>query len=215
MPLGNPNLLGQIVSQQNLLMAETMLTMLTLLSQLMSNGTLPNLLSAQSGGAIQGLGGASPVGGGGRAGGTFSGSKVNTPTVPGGPKVQKFIDVAMAQQGDPYVFGATGPDKFDCSGLVYYSLKQAGANVPRLTAEGYRQRYKSSMVDKSELRPGDLVFYWSPNSRGIPQGHATHIEIYIGNGQTMGTDNPSEGARVEPVNWKTFIGAARPTELYQ
>ncbi len=57
------------------------------------------------------------------------------------------------------------------------------------------------------------MFFWSPNDRGIPKGQASHIEIYLGNGMTMGTDNPKEGAKIEPINWSTFIGGARVPEL--
>lgn len=131
----------------------------------------------------------------------------------GGPRVQRLIDAALSKQGTPYVFGAAGPDKFDCSGLVSWALKQAGSDVPRLTAEGLRKHYAGASVSRNELQPGDLVFFWSPNDRGIPRGQATHVEIYLGNGQTMGTDSAKEGARVEPINWDTFIGGARPPEL--
>ncbi len=129
-------------------------------------------------------------------------------------RVQKFINVAKAQTGDPYVFGAEGPNAFDCSGLIYYALRQAGVDVPRLTAAGYQQKYAGSKVGRSELKPGDLVFYWYPNDRGIRSGKASHIEIYLGNGMTMGTDNPREGARVEPIDWDHFIGGARVLQLY-
>lgn len=125
------------------------------------------------------------------------------------PATQRFINIAKAQIGSPYVFGAEGPNAFDCSGLIYYALKKAGVDAPRLTAEGYRQHYASSKVDRAHLKPGDLVFYYYPNTRGIGPGHASHIEIYLGHGMTMGTDNPSEGARVEPIDWNAFIGGAR------
>lgn len=120
----------------------------------------------------------------------------------------------MAQEGKPYVFGAEGPEEFDCSGLVWYSLDQAGVQLPRLTAEGDRRRYHDFPVEKSDLQPGDLLFYWSPNSSGIPRGQATHVEIYAGFGMAMGTDNEKEGARLEPVSWNTFIGAERVPDLY-
>lgn len=129
-------------------------------------------------------------------------------------RAQTLIDKAKSHQGAPYVFGAAGPNKFDCSGLVYYSLNEAGVKVPRLTAEGYRRKYSDTAIkDRSQLKPGDLVFFHSANTRGIPAGQATHIEIYLGNGMTMGTDSPKEGARVEPINWNTFIGGARVPEL--
>ena len=61
--------------------------------------------------------------------------------------------------------------------------------------------------------PGTCSFT-GPNDRGIPKGQATHVEIYTGFGYAMGTDNEKEGARLEPVNWKTFIGAERVPDLY-
>lgn len=180
------------------------------------------------GGGLAGLGlgglggGTGGVGGGGGGGGTATaggGGAVDqsSPNLPSGAtdRVQRFIDVAKAQQGDPYVFGATGPDKFDCSGLVYYALKQAGFNHQRQTARGYQQMFSGSKVSRQDLKPGDLIFFWSPNTRGIPPGQASHVEIYLGNGMSMGTDNPSEGARIEPVNWGTFIGGARVPQLYR
>jgi len=184
-------------------------------------GLLANLMTQQggtglAGGGLSGLsslsGGGSSSGGG--AAGALGGVSPNLPTGESAG-VQKLLQAATAQQGKPYVFGAAGPDKFDCSGLVSYALKQAGSNVPRLTAAGYQEHYKDSRVDRNNLKPGDLLFFWSPNDRGIPQGKATHVEIYLGNGMSMGTDSAKEGARIEPVNWSTFIGGARPTELYK
>ena len=130
-------------------------------------------------------------------------------------RVQKFIDKAKSHQGDPYVFGAESNGRYDCSGLVYASLKEAGINVPRLTAKGYQKMFSDSAVSREQLKPGDLVFFHTPNNRGIPAGKATHIEIYLGNGMTMGTDNPAEGARIERIDWKNFIGGARVPQLYR
>lgn len=129
-------------------------------------------------------------------------------------KVQKFIDVAVAQSGKPYVFGAEGPNAFDCSGLIDFALKKAGINGSRTTAAGYQARYAGSRVSNRELKPGDLLFIWYPNSRGIPKGKASHIEIYLGNGRSMGTDNPREGARVEPVDWAHVVNMSRVPGLY-
>lgn len=124
-------------------------------------------------------------------------------------RTKAFIDAALAQRGKPYVFGAEGPNAFDCSGLIHWALKKAGVNAPRLTADGYMDLYRNNRVSRENLKPGDLVFLWYPNTRGIAPGNASHIEIYLGNGKTMGTDNPSEGARVENIDWSAFIGGAR------
>jgi cell wall-associated NlpC family hydrolase len=169
-----------------------------------------------------GSGSASPVSSGsngnssaGSVAPASSGSSINTPNGGETPAVKNFIDIACKQQGAPYVFGASGNGKYDCSGLVHYALNQAGVKGQRLTARGYQDKYKDSQVSKENLKPGDLVFFWSPNDRGIPKGKASHIEIYLGNGMTMGTDNPKEGAKIEPINWSTFIGGARVPELYK
>ncbi len=160
------------------------------------------------------LGGPSNPGGGSgvnpfsMGGGAFA---PKTPRV--SSRTQDFINKAKAKQGSPYVFGAAGNGRYDCSGLVYASLNEAGVKVPRLTARGYQDKYKNHQVRKEDLKPGDLVFFHSKNDRGIPAGKATHIEIYLGNGMTMGTDNPGEGAKIEPINWGTFIGGARVPEL--
>ncbi|MFZ5439776.1 MAG: C40 family peptidase [Myxococcota bacterium] len=140
-----------------------------------------------------------------------------TPAPTGGvpAKVQRFIDVAVAQTGKPYVFGAEGPSSFDCSGLINYALRQAGVNDGRTTAAGYQARFASSRVSKDQLKPGDLLFIWYPNSRGIPKGTASHIEIYLGNGRSMGTDNPREGARAEPVDWAHVVNMSRVPALYR
>lgn len=136
-----------------------------------------------------------------------------TPPATGGGsasgRTQRFLDAATAQVGKPYVFGAEGPRAFDCSGLIHYALRQAGVSDSRTTAAGYQARFAGSRVSREQLKPGDLVFLWYPNTRGIPRGKASHIEIYLGNGRTMGTDNPREGARIEPMDWSAFIGGAR------
>lgn len=147
----------------------------------------------------------------------FSSAPVSTPGSSGGAtaKVRRFIDTAVAQTGKPYVFGAEGPRAFDCSGLINYALRQAGVNDSRTTAAGYQARFAGSRVSRSELKPGDLLFIWYPNSRGIPRGTASHIEIYLGNGRSMGTDNPREGARPEPIDWSAVVNASRVPALYR
>jgi len=183
------------------------------------------------GGGCPGCGGGSPLGnflgspggaghgfgpGGATAGANpTAGGSYLPPSADGSTNssTQNFINKALEKRGAPYVFGAAGNGKYDCSGLVHAALNEAGVKGPRLTARGYQAKYKNSMVRKEDLKPGDLVFFHSKNDRGIPSGQATHIEIYLGNGMTMGTDSPKEGARVEPINWDTFIGGARVPEL--
>ena len=187
---------------------QLLLGMMSLLLGLMSNrsggsGSSP-FASLSGGGGAEAVSGASSTG--------STASTGDSPKV-ANPKVQKLMDSALSKQGAPYVFGAAGPDKFDCSGLVSWALGQAGSNVGHMNARGLQAHYKNNKVSKEELQPGDLVFFWSPNDRGIPPGQASHVEIYLGNGMTMGTDSAKEGAKKEPINWSTFIGGARPPEL--
>lgn len=240
-PMGGMNPMGQMGgmdpmmamnSQMMNMFTLSMMAMMTQLMGMLMGGTGLSATPGQFGG---GAGGGSPLdsflggggGGGGSVGGGGGGGGTATAPVGNGasigptdgsttPKTQKFIDLALSKQGTPYVFGAAGPDKFDCSGLVSWALKQAGVSGGRTTARGLQERYKSTAITRKEdLRPGDLVFFWSPNTRGIPKGKASHVEIYLGNGKTMGTDSPKEGAKVEPINWDTFIGGARVPELQQ
>ena len=82
------------------------------------------------------------------------------------------------------------------------------AKVGRMSAEGYRSHYKGAEVSKDQLKPGDLVFF-------SDTGHApaSHIEIYIGNGQTMGAHTESMPNGKAKLNTKRLIMAARPPEL--
>jgi cell wall-associated NlpC family hydrolase len=93
--------------------------------------------------------------------------------VGGSAAARTAVDTAMAQIGDPYVWGAAGPDAFDCSGLVQYAYAAAGIRLP------HSSRMQSTMgapVSRDALQPGDLVFFYSPVS---------HVGIYIGDGQMV------------------------------
>ncbi len=115
------------------------------------------------------------------------------------PNSRAAAAVAYAYQklGSPYVWGATGPDAFDCSGLTQAAYRAAGVSLPRTT---YAQIDTGRRVARSELLPGDLVFFYS----GI-----SHVGIYIGKGQMIHAPNPSAPVRVAPVDQMPFAGAAR------
>lgn len=218
-PMGSP-----MMGMQMLLMMQMMEMMQMLLGMLMGGGYPMSQMPGFGGGGMSPMGG-SPLGsflGGGGGGGGAAPQALASPAASGpalpndgsvSPQAKNFMDIAKAQTGKPYVFGAQGPSAFDCSGLVHYALNKAGVKGGRLTARGYQAKYAKQAVNREQLKPGDLVFFHSKNDRGIPAGKATHIEIYLGNGMTMGTDSPKEGARVEPINWNTFIGGARVPEL--
>lgn len=115
------------------------------------------------------------------------------------PNARAAQAVAYARQklGSPYVWGATGPDAFDCSGLVLAAYRSAGVSLPRTT---YAQIDAGRRISRSELLPGDLVFFYS----GI-----SHVGLYIGNGQMIHAPNPSAPVRVAPVDQMPFAGATR------
>ncbi|MGW3914106.1 NlpC/P60 family protein [Streptomyces sp. NPDC005070] len=107
------------------------------------------------------------------------------------------VAYAYAKLGSPYVWGATGPNAFDCSGLAQAAYRSAGVSLPRTT---YSQINAGRRVTLSELQPGDLVFFYA----GI-----THVGIYIGNGQMIHAPNPSAPVRVAPISEMPFAGATR------
>jgi hypothetical protein len=93
-------------------------------------------------------------------------------------RIRAFLDVALQQQGKPYVWSNEGPDSFDCSGYVWYCLRQVGYSVGRTTANSYSQKAEWPYVPRDQLQPGDLMFYHSDTRPGI----IGHIGIYLGNG---------------------------------
>ncbi len=107
------------------------------------------------------------------------------------------VSYAYSKIGSPYVWGATGPNAFDCSGLTLAAYRAAGVSLPRTT---YSQINAGPRIARSELRPGDLVFFYS----GI-----SHVGIYIGNGQMIHAPNPSAPVRVAPLDEMPYAGATR------
>nr|WP_281352525.1 NlpC/P60 family protein [Phytoactinopolyspora alkaliphila] len=104
----------------------------------------------------------------------------------------------MAQRGEPYQWGGSGPNSWDCSGLTMMAWRQAGVSLPRSSGS---QIGVGTRVSRSQLQPGDLVFYYSPIS---------HVAIYIGNGQIVHATKPGDVVKVSPVDQMPFAGASRP-----
>ncbi|CAM5498122.1 hypothetical protein SPURM210S_06316 [Streptomyces purpurascens] len=107
------------------------------------------------------------------------------------------VSYAYQKLGSPYVWGATGPNAFDCSGLVQAAYRSAGVSLPRTT---YSQIAAGRRVSRSELLPGDLVFYYA----GI-----SHVGIYVGNGQMIHAPNSAAPVRVAPLDEMPYAGATR------
>jgi cell wall-associated NlpC family hydrolase len=118
--------------------------------------------------------------------------------VPASGKAAAAVNYAMAQVGDAYVYGASGPDAWDCSGLTMMAWRQAGVSLPHSSSA---QMSYGTPVSSSNLRPGDLVFYYSPVS---------HVGMYIGHGKIVNAENPSVGVTTAPLFMMPYSGAVRP-----
>ena len=123
--------------------------------------------------------------------------------------IQTFLEVAANQLGDPYVAGNVGPNSFDCSGLVYYCLQQAGSSRGRYNAAGYSQVEDwEKITSMDNLQIGDILFF---HTNGKTVGHTG---IYIGNGEMI--DASSSNGQVVQRScftsfWeKNFVVARRP-----
>jgi len=129
-------------------------------------------------------------------------------TVGGTASGNALVQIALAQVGKKYVWGATGPDTFDCSGLtVYVARKALGVTLPRVAADQVRAGVN---VEEADLLPGDLLFYQNTYQPGI-----THVGVYIGNRRWVNAADVSTGVIVlsmdEPY-WKSrYVGARRIT----
>jgi cell wall-associated NlpC family hydrolase len=122
----------------------------------------------------------------------------------GNPYGDAAIAAALSKLGRPYVWGAEGPDTFDCSGLVQWSYAQAGLALPRLADD---QFFAGVRVPVSDLRPGDLLVYaYDVHDAGTIH----HITMYIGNGQMVEAPHTGAVVRVGPVSFDGLYGASRP-----
>jgi cell wall-associated NlpC family hydrolase len=107
------------------------------------------------------------------------------------------LEAAMTRRGDPYVWGAAGPDEFDCSGLVVWAFAQEGITLPHFTGDLWESGVH---VPRADLEPGDLVFFFPDIS---------HVGIYVGDGLMIDAPDFGEAVQVEPVFWDEYVGAVR------
>lgn len=112
-------------------------------------------------------------------------------------KAAKAIEFARAQLGKPYVYGATGPNSYDCSGLTQAAWGAAGVSIPRVT---YDQVDFGSRVTADQLQPGDLVFFYSD---------VTHVGLYIGGGQMIHAPHTGTVVKIAPITEMPIYGYAR------
>ncbi|MFJ8732194.1 NlpC/P60 family protein [Streptomyces bauhiniae] len=110
----------------------------------------------------------------------------------------KAVAFATAQLGKPYVWGAEGPDSFDCSGLTSQAWADAGTPIPRTSQEQWKQL---PHVDVTEMRPGDLVIYFAD---------ATHVGMYVGDGKIIHAPRPGRTVTIAGAGTMPILGVVRP-----
>jgi cell wall-associated NlpC family hydrolase len=104
---------------------------------------------------------------------------------------------ALSVRGDPYVWGAAGPAAFDCSGLVLWSYAHLGIHLEHYTGDQWNE---GEHISRSQLEPGDLVFFFADIS---------HVGMYIGNGLMVDAPSFGQPVQVQPVMWDVYVGAVR------
>jgi cell wall-associated NlpC family hydrolase len=107
------------------------------------------------------------------------------------------LRAAQTQLGKPYRWGSEGPGSYDCSGLTSWAYRQAGVTLPRSSSQ---QARVGSAVSWDEMRPGDLVFYYSPVS---------HVGIYAGDGKMINAPQTGDVVKFQKVSSDAFSGARR------
>jgi len=128
-----------------------------------------------------------------------SGTKTAVPPVSG--RAGAAVAFAQSVLGKPYIFGATGPGGYDCSGLTQAAWKAAGVSIPR-TATAQMQGLKA--VPASQAQPGDLVFFYGNSS------YVNHVGLYIGNGKVIHAPHPGASVTVASVSTMPVVSYARP-----
>ncbi|MFF5403554.1 C40 family peptidase [Streptomyces misionensis] len=110
----------------------------------------------------------------------------------------KALQIAASKKGAPYQWGATGPRRFDCSGLTLYSFKKAGKKLPRTAAQQYN---KTHHISASSRRAGDLVFFHSGR-------YVYHVGIYAGHGKIWHAPKTGAVVRLEKI-WSKSVWYGR------
>ncbi|MFD6529099.1 NlpC/P60 family protein [Streptomyces sp. NPDC060184] len=146
--------------------------------------------------AENGTGGTSNTGSTDGTTGTGTGAPSGVPTAPNS-RAAAAVAFAYGALGKPYVWGATGPSAYDCSGLTQAAWRAAGVSLPRTT---YTQINAGQRVSRAQLAPGDLVFFYS----GI-----SHVGLYVGDGKMIHAPHPGAPIRIAPIDEMPFAGATR------
>jgi cell wall-associated NlpC family hydrolase len=117
--------------------------------------------------------------------------------IPGNSIGVKALQWALTRRGDPYVWGAAGPSAFDCSGLVMWAYAHVGISLDHYTGDQWNE---GEHISRSQLEPGDLVFFFPDIS---------HVGMYVGNGLMIDAPTYGQPVQVQEVFWNAYVGAVR------
>ena len=120
------------------------------------------------------------------------------PAPPVGHGASAAVATAEAQIGKPYVYGAAGPDSFDCSGLTMYAWRAGGVSLSHSSESQYGE---TTHVAVSAIQPGDLLFYYSD---------IHHVAMYSGGGMMIEAPHTGASVREVPMRFDGLVGAGRP-----
>lgn len=110
---------------------------------------------------------------------------------------QKVVDAVRSKVGAPYVYGAAGPNAFDCSGLTSWAYAQAGKSIPRTSQA---QASAGQQIPLNQIQPGDIVVYY---------GGASHVAIYVGNGMMIDALNSGSPVAERPLHYMPIHSVVR------
>jgi peptidoglycan DL-endopeptidase CwlO len=110
---------------------------------------------------------------------------------------EQALRFALTKLGDPHVWGGAGPNDFDCSGLVMWAYAQVGISLTHFTGAQWNE---GEHISRSQLQPGDLVFFFADIS---------HVGMYIGNGMMVDAPTFGQPVQIQPVFWDAYVGAVR------
>ena len=120
------------------------------------------------------------------------------------PKALEAVQFALKQLGKPYVFGAEGPNSYDCSGLTWASYRSVGVTIPRIADY---QEHALTRVSVSELLPGDLLFFSGTN--GTSWTSVSHVGMYLGGNKMIEAPTSGENVKIAGIWWSHFFSAGR------
>jgi peptidoglycan DL-endopeptidase CwlO len=118
-------------------------------------------------------------------------------TVSGDSLGEQALRFALTRIGDPYVWGGAGPTDFDCSGLTMWAYAQVGISLEHFTGDQWNEGVH---VSRSQLEPGDLVFFFADIS---------HVGMYIGDGLMVDAPSAGQDVQVQPIFWDDYVGAVK------